>query len=171
MASPYIGEIRLFSYNFPPKGWAFCNGQLLTYAQHQALFSLIGTTFGGNGQTTFALPDYRGRVPMHFGNGHNLGERAGQESHILTYGQMPVHSHALTAIEGGTPATNVSNPAGNSFSNSKPGNLYQNTPGSFVALSQTTVTNNGGGQPHMNMQPFLTLNFCIAMSGIFPSRN
>lgn len=169
MAEPFLSEIRIFSFNFPPKGWAQCNGQYLPINQNHGLFSLLGTTFGGNGQTNFALPDYRGRVPMHPGNGHTLGERAGQETHTLSLPELPTHTHAVKAIDNGSAASNLSDPAGNSFSNSKPVNLYQNSQSKLVALSQTTVSNTGGNQPHVNMQPFLTVNFCIALRGIFPS--
>lgn len=169
MAEPFLSEIRIFSFNFPPRGWAHCSGQLMAIGQNQALFSLLGTTFGGDGLTIFALPDYRGRVPMHRGNGHTIGERAGQEVHTLTISELPTHNHSVKAIDNGSTASNVSNPAGNSFSNSKPANLYQSSQNNVVPLSQTTVSNTGGNQPHVNMQPFLTVNFCIALQGIFPS--
>jgi microcystin-dependent protein len=171
MASPFLSEIRLFSFNFPPKGWAFCNGQFLPINQNQALFSLLGTTFGGNGQTTFALPNYRGRIPMHPGNGHNLGEQGGQEIAVLNVNHLPTHTHLVRGVGHGSVASNVNNPEGNSFSNSKPANLYQNYSSNMATLSGGTIAGVGGNQPHTNMQPYLAINFCIALQGIFPSQN
>ena len=156
------------SFNFAPKGWAQCNGQFLPINQNQALFSLLGTTYGGNGQTTFALPNLQGRVPMHIGNGHIQGESAGEAAHTLTQSEMPQHLHTLGA-------NTVDADTGNATAAPK------GTPGAFnngyrsatnlVAISPASVTNVGGGQPHENRQPFLTLNYCIALQGIFPSRN
>jgi len=143
MAEPFIGQISIFSFNFPPKGWAFCNGQLLPINQNQALFSLLGTMYGGDGRTTFALPDLRGRVPMHFGSVHVQGERAGTEAATVTASTMPPHFHHV-------PATSA---AGAS----------DDPTGKVPAM--------GGSQPHENRQPFLTLTCCIALNGIFPSQN
>ena len=160
---PFIGELRLMSFNFPPKGWAFCNGQLLPINQNQALFSLFGTTYGGNGQTTFALPDLRGRVPLHVGSGHSQGQSAGQESHALTTGELPSHVHRVQASSSdgnqAAPATLAA-----------AGNLYR-APTDLTGLRADTVGNYGGSQPHQNMSPFLTLSWCVALQGIFPSRN
>jgi microcystin-dependent protein len=168
MATPFLGEIKIMSFNFAPQGWAFCNGQFLPINQNQALFSLLGTTYGGNGQTTFALPDLRGgRVPIHVGNGHVLGERAGEQAHTLTQSEMPQHVHPA---QGTNDAATTNIPTGALLA-SVSSSLY-NTPNAKVTtLSPTEITNVGGSQPHQNMQPFLTLSFCIALQGIFPSRN
>jgi microcystin-dependent protein len=167
MSEPYISEIRLMSFSFAPKGWALCNGQLLPINQNQALFSLLGTTYGGDGRTTFALPDLRGRVPVHFGNGISLGERAGQESHTLTSGETPTHTHPVNGNSNTT--GNVTTPVNNFFANSAPPNIYGS--GGGAALPAASITNSGGSQPHNNMQPYLTISFCIALQGIFPSQN
>lgn len=168
MAEPFLSEIRMVSFNFAPKGWALANGQFLPINQNQALFALLGTTYGGNGQTTFALPDFRGRVPIHFG-AHTLGETGGQESHTVTNQEMPQHIHFVTAIDNNS--ANNNNPIGNYLSNTLPNNFYSNSAGSPVVMNPTTVSNTGGSQPHNNMQPYLTINFIIALQGIFPSRN
>ncbi len=164
MAEPFLSEIRLMSFNFPPKGWALCNGQLLPINQNQALFSLLGTTFGGDGRVNFALPDLRGRTPIHVGSGHTLGERGGEQAHTLSIAELPTHTHVVNAStsNGNTPL-----PSGSVLADS-PAQLY-GPPGNFVALPSGTVTNTGGSQAHLNMQPFLTLSFCIALQGIFPS--
>ncbi|RYZ51905.1 MAG: phage tail protein [Chitinophagaceae bacterium] len=167
MAEPFLSEIRIFSFNFPPKGWAFCNGQLLPINQNQALFALLGTTYGGNGQTNFALPNFRGRVPIHFGAGHTLGETGGQESQTITMQQMPTHTHRVNATT--NPAT-TTNPGGNMLADTKPSELYHPTDGQ-EAMGTSMVSNIGGSQPHQNMQPFLALTFCVALQGIFPSPN
>ena len=167
MAEPFLGEIRLMSFNFAPRDWAQCNGQLLPINQNQALFSLLGTTFGGNGQTNFALPDLRGRVPIHVGGGHTLGERGGEQAHTLSIAELPTHTHVAqaTSATGDTPVA-----PGNLLADS-PSQLYR-APGTLTSLSPTTVTNVGGSQAHLNMQPFLSLMFCIAInSAIFPSPN
>jgi microcystin-dependent protein len=171
MAEPFLSEIRLMSFSFPPKGWALANGQLLPINQNQGLFSLLGTTFGGDGRVTFSLPDYRGRTPMHVGSGHTLGERGGEQAHTLSVAEIPMHTHALNARDTGSSDANVNVPAGNLFSNSKPNNLYQNTSGGLTPLRNETISNTGGSQAHQNMQPFLTVSFCIALQGIFPSQN
>lgn len=167
MAEPFLSEIRLFSFNFPPKGWAFCNGQFLPINQNQALFALLGTTFGGNGQTNFALPDYRGRIPIHTGSGHTLGERAGEQAHTITLSEMPMHTHGVRATS--HPASTTI-PGGNMLADTKPSELYHPSDAG-AAMGPSAITNVGGSQPHLNMQPFLALNFCIALQGIFPSPN
>lgn len=167
MAEPFLSEIRLFSFNFPPKGWAFCGGQLLPINQNQALFALLGTTYGGNGQTNFALPDFRGRIPIHTGQGHVLGERSGAETHTVTTAELPAHTHPLNVSTGAAATTN---PAGAFVADTKPTELYNAVDGSAV-MAPGCVSSVGGSQPHENRQPFLTLNFCIALQGIFPSQN
>jgi microcystin-dependent protein len=166
MAEPFLSEIRIMSFIYPPRSWALCNGQLLPINQNQALFSLLGTRYGGNGQTNFALPDLRGRVPMHMGQNHDLGERGGEQAHTLTISELPAHIHATMASNN---AGNLDIPGGNLLANSAPNTLYGPTQ-NLVALRAGTVTNVGGSQAHLNMQPFLTLSFCIALQGIFPSQ-
>jgi len=165
MADPYLSEIRVFSFAFPPKNWALCNGQLLPINQNQALFSLLGTTYGGNGQTTFALPNLQGRVPIHFGAGHSLGEQGGEQAHTLTQAELPTHTHAVRA---GSTAGASRLLAGNLLAAAP--DLYAN-PGSLTPEHASSVTSVGGGQAHTNLQPFLTLSYCIALIGIFPSPN
>jgi microcystin-dependent protein len=164
MAEPFLSEIRIFSFNFPPKGWAFCNGQLLPINQNQALFSLLGTTYGGNGQTNFALPDLRGNVPIHVGSGHTLGEKGGQQAQTLSIAELPTHTHAFNVSQSNadTPV-----PTNNMFGTSN--NMYAAAT-NLTAISPATILNVGGSQAHLNMQPFLTLSFCIALQGIFPSQ-
>lgn len=165
MAEPFLSEIRIFSFVFAPKGWALCNGQLLPINQNQALFSLLGTTFGGDGRVNFALPDLRGNVPIHVGDGHTLGEKGGSQAVTLTISQMPEHVHVLQGV--GADA-NTNSPTNNSLANTT---AVYHAPTNLVALSPGSVTNVGGSQAHTNMQPFLTLSFCIALQGIFPSPN
>lgn len=169
MAEPFLGELKLVGFNFPPRGWAFCDGQLLSIAQNTALFALLGTTYGGNGQTTFALPDLRGRTPLHVGNGIQLGEEAGVESVSLNVNQLPAHGHALS---GASDLANASAPGG-ALPAAKPrGGIsrYATPPGDTV-MAPGSVTPAGGNQPHNNMQPYLVMNWVIALEGIFPSRN
>lgn len=165
MSTPFLGEVKIFSFPNVPQGWAQCNGQFMPINQNQALFSLLGTTYGGNGQTTFALPDLRGRVPIHRGSGFTLGVGGGQEVHTLTQNEMPAHTHFAQAASN---QANTALPAGNYLAQAL--NLYH-SPDSLTSLNPTVVSNYGGSQPHNNMQPFLVLNICIALIGIFPSRN
>jgi microcystin-dependent protein len=162
MAEPFLSEIRIMSFVFAPKGWALCNGQLLPINQNQALFSLLGTTFGGDGRVNFALPDLRGRVPIEVGSGHTLGERGGEQAHTLSISEMSAHNHMVNVLNTNADAT----PAGNFFAAANA--AYQPAPGN-TTLAPNTITNVGGSQAHLNMQPFLTLSFCIALQGIFPS--
>jgi microcystin-dependent protein len=158
-------EIKIVSFNFAPKGWAMCNGQLLPINQNQPLFALLGTTYGGNGQTTFGLPNLRGCVSMHMGNGHTLGEKAGSTSVTLNQQQMPQHLHQAQASQ---TAGNSALASGNILAPAL--NVY-GPPNSLTSLLPATVSNYGGSQPHNNMMPYLVLNFIIALQGIFPSRN
>jgi microcystin-dependent protein len=163
MAEPFLSEIRIFSFDFAPKGWALCNGQLLPINQNQALFSLLGTTFGGDGRVNFGLPDQRGRVPIHVGSGHTLGERGGEQAHTISIAELPTHTHVANANSGNA-TTPI--PGGNLLA---AGNNFYAPATNLLSLSPTSVTNVGGSQAHLNMQPFLVLNFCIALQGIFPS--
>lgn len=174
MADPFVAEIRIYPFNFAPRGWAFCDGQLLPISQNTALFSLLGTTYGGDGKTTFALPNLRGRAPMHPGQGpglslRNLGESAGVETVTLLQSEMPVHPHALSANnQPGEDAT----ANGEALARSVGASIYQSTTNqNLVHLAAQNVGVAGGGLPHNNMQPYLTLNFCIALQGIFPPRS
>ena len=167
MGTPFLGELKIISWNYAPKGWAFANGQQLPINQNQALFSLLGTTYGGNGQTTFALPDMRGRTPIHVGQGFILGEKGGQEFHTLTQSEMPQHIHFVNASQ---TDGNVNSPGGNVLARSVIGPPYRSPPAS-VAMNAENVTSVGGSQPHENRQPFLTTNIVIALQGVFPSRN
>ncbi len=166
MAQPYVGEIRMFAGNFAPAGWMFCEGQLLPISEYETLFNLIGTTYGGDGQSTFALPDLRGRVPIHFGNGFTLAETGGVETITLTVSQIPAHSHPLLASSSpGTSNTPVSNLTAESASI----NTYiQDVTNSN--MSPSAVTSIGGSQPHDNFQPYLCVDFIISLFGIFPSQ-
>lgn len=171
MAEPFLSEIRIMSFGFAPKGWALCNGQLLPINQNQALFSLLGTTYGGDGQVNFGLPNLQSRTPIHMGNGHTLGERGGEQAHTLSMAELPTHTHSANA---------TSDPHTTSPENYQPlatdallgvvNGLYS-TAASLTSLMPATLANVGGSQAHLNMQPFLTLSFCIALQGIFPSQN
>jgi microcystin-dependent protein len=164
MAEPFLSEIRIMSFQFAPKGWATCDGQLLPINQNQALFALLGTTYGGNGQTTFALPDLRGRTPIHVGSGFTLGERGGEQAHTLTISELPQHFHSAM----GQPASGTQLPPASAVL-AQASNVYR-PPDNLVTLAPATIGNTGGSQAHLNMQPFLTLNFSIALQGIFPSQ-
>lgn len=170
MATPYMSEIKIMSFGFAPQGWAKCEGQTLPINQNQALFALLGTNYGGNGQTNFRLPDLRGRTPLHMGNGHTIGEAAGSDSVTVTIQQLPQHVHTLYAASS-SPASNVNSPVGNFLGNSAPAEMYSSVLGTATTPNPGTVTSVGGSQAHNNMQPFLVLNFCIALQGIFPSQN
>lgn len=170
MSEPFLSEIRMTAFNFAPRGWAQCNGQLLPINQNQALFSLLGTTYGGDGRVNFALPDLRGRVPLHFGAGFSLGQRGGEVSHTLTTAELPQHSHGLVGING--PATTPS-PSGAFLATASTaiGPAYGSPSASPVALASAAIGSVGSSQPHLNMQPYAVINFNIALQGIFPSRN
>ena len=173
MADPFVAEIRIFPFNFPPKGWAFCDGQILPLSQNTALFSLLGTTYGGDGKSNFALPDMQGNAPMHPGQGpglslHNLGETGGSETVTLLESEIPSHAHSvgaqnnpLSALQTPGPTVTLSRPAN--------GNLFD-TNTTLVQMSDQSLAPAGGDQPHNNMQPYLTLNFCIGLQGVYPPR-
>jgi microcystin-dependent protein len=165
LAEPFLSELRIMSFNFAPKGWAMCNGQLMPINQNQALFSLLGTTFGGDGRVNFALPDLRNRVPIHVGNGHTLGELGGETAHTVTLSEMPAHQHFAS---GTSDNATVDSPGGNLLASGA--NQYAPSPPT-TTLSPTTIGNVGGSQAHENRQPYLVLTICIALQGIFPSRN
>ncbi len=166
MAQPYVGEIRMFGGNFAPAGWEFCAGQLLPISEYETLFNLIGTTYGGDGQSTFALPDLRGRVPLHMGNGFILAETGGVEEVTLTVNQVPAHSHALLASSGNAASANPQNSV---LAQPSTLDLYRpaTTPNANMAANAAGAT--GGSQPHTNMQPYLGISFIISLFGIFPS--
>ena len=165
MATPYLSEIRVFSFNFAPKGWAFCNGQLLPINQNQALFSLLGTTYGGDGRVNFGLPNLQSRTPIHMGGGHTLGELGGEQNHTLSISETPTHTHTWGATNS---AVNAPGPSSNLLGAAAE---YNGSASNLVAMYPSALSSVGGSQPHQNMQPFLTLNFCIALQGIFPSQN
>ncbi len=166
MAEPFLSEIRIMSFGFPPKGWALCDGQLLPINQNQALFSLLGTTYGGDGRVNFGLPDLQGRAPMHMGGGHTLGERGGEQGHTLSISEIPTHVHTLN----GSSATGTAPVPVNAFSGVAAEQPYLAPDNNLVALNPASIPNVGGSQAHLNMQPFLVLNFSIALQGIFPSQ-
>jgi microcystin-dependent protein len=166
MAEPFLSEIRIMSFVFAPKGWALCDGQLLPINQNQALFSLLGTTFGGDGRVNFALPDLRARTPIHVGSGHTLGERGGEQAHTLSISELPTHVHVANATS--VTATAATPTSSLTLAQSTPQNLYASAT-NLQAMSPASIANVGGSQAHLNMQPFLTLNLCIALQGIFPS--
>jgi microcystin-dependent protein len=163
--TPYVGEIRMLSFNFAPRGWALCNGQLLPINQNQPLFALIGTVYGGDGRVNFALPNLQGRAAMHESGAHPLGQTAGEEWHTLTVSEMPEHNHLVNAM----PTTATDNaPAGNLLAAAHD---FYGSATDLTTLAPGSIANGGGSQPHENRQPYLVLNYCIALSGIFPSRN
>jgi microcystin-dependent protein len=172
MADPFVAEIRIFPFNFAPKGWAFCDGQLMPLSQNTALFSLLGTTYGGDGKSTFALPNLQGNAPMHPGQGpglslHDLGEMSGTETVTLLESEMPAHSHAVSASQ--ADGTSQS-PAGEKLATGVGIGQYA-APGALTQLSPNALAPAGGSSPHNNMQPYLTLNFCIALQGVYPPRS
>jgi microcystin-dependent protein len=167
MGNPaFMGQIQIFSFNFAPRSWAMCNGQLLPINQNQALFSLLGTQYGGNGQTNFALPNLQGRVPNHQGSGFTMGQAGGETAHTLSISELPAHTHQAIGSSGGPTATS---PAGAFWATGTSFTPYNAT--ADTAMSPASITNTGGSQPHNNMSPYLALNFCICLSGIFPSQN
>ena len=165
MSEPFISEIRIFSFSFPPKGWALCDGQVVPISQNQALFALIGTIYGGDGVTTFALPNLQGRVPVHVGGGLALGQQGGEETHTLNINELPAHNHVVTAH---TNAATVSDPTNALWANGGKSNYAANP---NTTMNPASVLSTGSSQPHNNLSPFLTLNFCIALQGVFPSQN
>jgi microcystin-dependent protein len=171
MSEPFLAEVRIVGFNFAPRGWAFCDGQILPINQNQSLYSLLGTTYGGDGRTSFALPDLRGRVPIHVGqsNGgsdHREGQKGGEETHTLAANEMPQHTHILRAsnTEANVPVPN------DSLLANLPTQIYRAS-GNNINMDGQSIVNVGGGQAHDNMQPYLAVNFCIALQGLFPSRN
>jgi len=165
MSEPFLAEIRIVAFNFAPRNWAFCDGQILPINQNQSLYSLLGTTYGGDGETSFGLPDMRGRSPMHLGSGTSFGQRGGEETHTLTAEEMPQHEHQVRARD---VAATERDPSGNVLAQSP--NLYA-APNNLVDSSAGTMTNVGGGQAHENMPPYIALNYVIALDGLFPSEN
>lgn len=174
MADPFIAEIRIFPFNFAPRGWAWCDGQLLPLSQNTALFSLLGTTYGGNGKSNFALPDLQGRVPMHPGQGpglslHDLGEQGGSQTVTLLESEMPAHAHTLT---GGNAQATVNTPDGDSsISRTDGAMVYSSGKPTTIPMSNEEIVPAGGSSPHNNLQPYLTMYFCIALQGVFPPRS
>lgn len=170
MSEPFLAEIRIVGFNFAPRGWAFCDGQILPINQNQSLYSLLGTTYGGDGRTSFALPDLRGRVPMHVGNGHREGQKSGEETHTLAGNEMPQHRHDFQAS-----SSDANQPLSNGvLARTTAADIYRDSglaPNTLTTLRSGTVTNVGGGQAHENMMPYIAMNFCIALQGLFPSRN
>jgi len=166
MAEPFLSEIRIMSFGFAPKGWALCDGQLLPINQNQALFSLLGTTYGGDGRVNFALPDLRSRTPIHTGSGHTLGERGGEQGHTLSISEIPTHTHVLN----GTSSTGTLIIAAGNLPGVSPTQMYQAPTTNLTAMNPASIATVGGSQAHINMQPFLVLNFSIALQGIFPSQ-
>jgi microcystin-dependent protein len=179
MTNPFVGEIRCFGFNFAPVGWALCDGQLLSISQNTALFSLLGTQFGGNGTTNFALPNLQGNVPTHQGTGPNgistvMGDVQGSSTVTLTSNQIPIHNHAIVSqvVAPGGAAEHAATPSsGASIGTTNPDGLYKTTPTINAMFSASAIGITGGSQPHDNMQPYLTLNFCIALTGVFPARS
>ena len=176
MSEPFLAEVRMVGFNFAPRGWAFCDGQILPINQNQSLYSLLGPTYGGDGRTSFALPDLRGRTPIHVGrsdggDSHALGQKGGEETHTLSPAEMPSHRHAVEAVN---ETADAANPGGAYLARpvAAVGTVYSGT-GELgtVRLNPDSVTAVGGGQAHANMQPYLAVNFCIALQGLYPSRN
>jgi microcystin-dependent protein len=173
MSTPFMGEIKIVSFNFAPKGWAQCNGQLLPINQNQALFSILGTTYGGDGRVNFALPDFRSRTSIHVGNGFTLGQRGGEENHTLTKSEMPAHNHIVNASTsaGNSKFIAQTAPAASQNILANSGVSIYGPPSNLNTLEPSSITNTGGSQAHSNQQPFLCLCIIIALQGIFPSQN
>ncbi len=174
MADPFVAEIRIFPFNFAPKGWAFCDGQLLPISQNTALFSLLGTTYGGDGKSTFALPDLQGSAPLFWGQGqglslYDLGQIGGSDTVTLLQTEIPAHTHGMGAQT--VPLGGVVAPTGNTLSKPASGNLYNIAGPQLATMAPQTLSPTGGSLPHNNLMPYLTLNFCIALQGVFPARN
>lgn len=167
MGTPFIAEMRILSFNFAPKGWALCNGQLMQINQNQALFAILGTTYGGDGRVTFALPDMRSRIPIHWGQGVTLGQKGGEEFHTVIQSEMPQHNHALQ-VQPSNASTGAPN---NNFLAAVPSYAYRTSLSNLTTLNPAVVGNTGGSQPHENRQPYLVLNIAIALQGVFPSQN
>ena len=170
MSEPFLAEVRIVGFNFAPRGWAFCDGQILPINQNQSLYSLLGTTYGGDGRTSFALPDLRSRVPIHVGNGFRLGQKSGEETVTIDINAMPGHTHSISAAQppGANPVPIPNDKVMAQAPATDP--IYWDAT-DLVNMNSQSIANNGGGQSHENMQPFLTLSFCIALRGVFPSRN
>ena len=180
MSEPFLAEIRMFGFNFAPRGFAMCDGQILAINQNQSLYSLLGTTYGGDGRTSFGLPDLRGRVPIHTGDSsttgsgnHSLGQKSGAESHTLTDNELPAHNHSLQASGDAATSNSLTSPPGVFANRPRRAASYYASPANPVDLHESTVSDSGGPsqQSHENMQPFLAINFVIALQGLFPSRN
>ena len=171
MSEPFLSEIKIMSFGFPPRGWAFCNGQLLPINQNQALFSLLGTTYGGDGRVNFGLPNLQGRTPMHMGNGHTLGELGGEQAHTLSISEIPTHTHVANAANVAATTNAPSNPSNPLMIAQSVGASMHGAATNLQAMAPQALATVGGSQAHPNMQPFLTLSFCIALQGIFPSQN
>jgi microcystin-dependent protein len=170
MAEPFLSEIRIFSFGFAPKGWALCNGQLLPINQNQALFSLLGTTFGGDGRVNFALPNLETRAPIHVGSGHTLGERGGEQAHTLSIAEIPTHLHTAKVSTIQAPQGSGTTPTNTTLLCQARASFLYGPPTGLIAMAPNEIGNTGGSQAHLNMQPFLVLNFSIALQGIFPSQ-
>jgi microcystin-dependent protein len=175
MTTPFLSEIKIMSFGFAPKGWALCDGQLLPINQNQALFSLLGTTYGGDGRVNFGLPDLRGCVPISMSNGHTLGERGGEEIHTIIISEMAQHNHMMqgkaATANNPTPATGLALAQGRAAATGAPAVNIYGTGTADLTFAPGAISSVGGNQPHTNQQPFLVLNFCIALQGIFPSQN
>lgn len=172
MSEPFLAEIKIFSFDFAPKGWSFCDGQVLPINQNQALYSLLGTTYGGDGRTSFALPNLQGRTALHVDANYREGSAGGEATHTLSVQEIPAHKHNLLAVAPADGSQNTNNPSNAFLSNSAPAEIYSNgAGGALTPMGATSVANYGSSQGHDNMQPYLALNFCIALRGLFPSRN
>ena len=165
MSEPFLAEIRLVGFNYPPRGWALCDGQIMPINQNQSLFSLLGTTYGGDGRTSYALPDLRGRCGLHEGNNYPLGQKGGTETHTLTSAEIPSHTHSLQAS---SDEVSEDKAAGNVLASAE---IYTTADAATLVTLKTSITSTGGSQAHENRQPYLAVNFCIALQGLFPSRN